>query len=152
MNTLEIGVALIRRIEQEIQWLGIHNQTKHQIDFVIAHRLEKESWRDSVTREVAWQLDLDRNRDIVVSNMAQLNVEFEAALPGETDSTQIACAFYNVQLYRKAAREKISADENYLWLSCDEILAGQTEAGVVISPMLMLLNGHAKVIRHEAIE
>jgi len=148
MNKLEIGVALIRRIEQQIQWLGIHNVAKQQIDFVIAHRLEKESWRDSVTREVAWHLDVDRNRDIVVSNMAQLNVEFEATLPGEVDPTHIACAFYNVQLYRKEVREKVEQTESYLWLSVEEILAGETKSGIAISPLLMLLNGHAKVIRH----
>ena len=81
MDELEIGVALIRKVDQRIQWLGKKNPTQQQIDFVIADRLEKESWREAIMREVAWELDLDGKRDMVVSNMAQLNLEFESVLP-----------------------------------------------------------------------
>ena len=58
MDELEIGVALIRKVDQRIQWLGKKNPAQQQIDFVIADRLEKESWREAIMREVAWELDL----------------------------------------------------------------------------------------------
>lgn len=148
MDKLEIGVALIRKIDQKIHWLGKLNQSKSQIDFVIAQRLEKESWRETITREVAWQLEVDRKRDIVVSNMAQLNVEFETVLPGTSpDPTLVSCAFYNVQLYRKPTIEKIDQNEMLVWLTSDEICDGVTEAGTPISPLVILLNEEAKVIQ-----
>ena len=75
MYKLEIGVALIRKIDRRVRWLGKFDRARKQIDFVIAERLEKESWRESVMREVAWELAIDRRRDFVVSNMAQLNVQ-----------------------------------------------------------------------------
>jgi len=89
MNELEIGVALIRKVDQRIQWLGKKNPSQQQIDFVIADRLEKECWREAIMREVAWELDLDCKQDMVVSNMAQLNLEFESVLPGQIDPSQI---------------------------------------------------------------
>ncbi len=38
--------------------------------------------------------------------MAQLNINFATTLPGQADTTQVAAAFYNVELYRKAVLEK----------------------------------------------
>ena len=148
MKSLEIGVALIRKIGERIHWLGKNNPARQQIDFVIANRLEKESWRDAIMREVAWELDLDRKRDMVVSNMAQLNLEFSAVLPRQTDPAQIACAFYNVELYGKSAKAKVEENEDFLWLTSNEICDGVTETGIRIDPLWMLLNERAKVIQH----
>lgn len=148
MNKLELGVALIRKIGKRIHWLGKHNRAKKQIDFVIAQRLEKESWRDTIMREVAWELDLDRKRDMIVSNMAQLNVEFEAILPGQSDTIKIISAFYNVELYRKGTLEKVDQNEDFLWLSSNEICDGVSDSGIPISPLVILLNEEAKVIQH----
>ena len=148
MDELEIGVALIRKIDQRIQWLGKNNPSQQQIDFVIANRLEKESWRETIMREVAWELDLDGKRDMVVSNMAQLNLEFESVLPGQIDPSQITCAFYNVELYGKPAKAKVEQNKNFIWLTSNEICDGVTRTGVPISPLWMMLNDRAKVIQH----
>lgn len=148
MKKSEIGVALIRQIGQRIQWLGKKNRPQQCIDFVIANRLEKESWRSAIMREVAWELDLERKRDMVVSNMAQLNLAFEAVLPGQTDPTQVSCTFYNVELYGKDAKAKVAQNEDFLWLTSNEICDGVTKTGVRISPLLMMLNDRAKVIQH----
>lgn len=149
MEKLEIGVALIRKIDEKIHWLGKLGDTKSQIEFVIAHRLEKESWRETIMREVSWQLEIDRKRDIVVSNMAQLNVDFEAVVPGASSApAQISCAFYNVQLYRKAAVKKISENEKFVWLTSGEICNGVTKQGTPLDPLVIMLNEQAKVIQH----
>ena len=149
MEKLEIGVALIRKVDEKIHWLGKLNDTKTQVAFVIARRLEKESWRETIMREVSWQLEIDRKRDIVVSNMAQLNVEFEAVLPGASSApAQISCAFYNVQLYRKAAVEKIKENDTFIWLTSGEICNGVTESGIPLDPLVIMLNEQAKVIQH----
>lgn len=148
MDKLEIGVALIRKIDRRVRWLGKFDRARKQIDFVIAERLEKESWRESVMREVAWELAIDRRRDFVVSNMAQLNVQLDANLPGYLEQTKISCAFYNVELYRKAALAQVEKNENLVWLTSNEICDGVTEDGVKLNPLIMLLNEQAKVIQH----
>ena len=148
MNKLEIGVALIRKIDQRIRWLGKLDRNKQQIDFVIAERLEKESWRESVMREVAWELAIDRKRDFVVSSMAQLNIQLDTVLPKTTEATSIACAFYNVELYRKSAVEQVDQNENFVWLTSNEICNGVTEDGVELNPLILILNEEAKVIQH----
>ena len=149
MEKLEIGVALIKRTtDQRIRWLGKIDRTKQQIDFVISERLENESWRESVMREVAWDLALDRKRDFVVSNMAQLNVQLDAILPGYPGQTSITCAFYNVELYRKAAVAQVEQNENFVWLTSNEICNGVTEDGVELNPLILILNEEAKVIQH----
>jgi hypothetical protein len=147
MDKLEIGVALIRKIDTKIQWLGILNDSKSQVDFVTAQRLENESWRETIMREVAWQLEIDRKRDIVVSNMAQLNLEFETVLPGTSEPTQLSCAFYNVQLYGKETSERIDGREPFVWLTSDEICNGVTKTGIPISPLVVQLNQKANVIQ-----
>ena len=132
MDKMEISVALIRKIEQRIHWLGKFNPAKRQVEFVIAHRLEKESWRESVIREVAWQLDIDRRRDFVVSNMAQLNIELKTELP-RLGQTKIRCAFYNVELYRSSVIEQIDNGDEFVWLTSTEICEGETEDGIPVS-------------------
>lgn len=145
---LEIAVALVRKIDKQIRWLGILDAEKKQVDFVVAQRLEKESWRESVTREVAWKLELDRHRDFIVSNMAQINSEFEAVLPGNSETTKIACTFYNVELYRKSTVLKVEQDEHLIWLTSNEICNGATQDGIPLNPLIVLLNEHVKVIQH----
>ena len=99
-------------------------------------------------REVAWDLALDRKRDFVVSNMAQLNVQLDAILPGYPGQTSITCAFYNVELYRKAAVAQVEQNENFVWLTSNEICNGVTEDGVELNPLILILNEEAKVIQH----
>lgn len=148
LNKLEIGVALIRKIDQRARWLGKFNRSKEQIDFVVAERLENESWRESVMREVAWTLDIDRKRDFVVSNMAQLNIQVSALLPGCSEGTNIACAFYNFEFYRKAAVEKVDQNKDLVWLTSNEICNGVSEDGIELDPLILILNEEANVIQH----
>jgi hypothetical protein len=147
MGSLQLSVALIRKIDDQVRWLGKISNSRKQIDFVTAQRLESESWRETITREVAWELDLDRKRDFIVSNMAQLNVEFSAMLPGHEEPTQIACAFYNVELYRKSVLQQIESKEGFIWLTSGEICDGISEIGIPLNPMIVILNEQANVIQ-----
>ena len=148
MEKLELGVALIRQIEHQVQWLGKFNEAKGQIDFVTAQRLEQESFREAVMREVAWDLEIDRRRDFVVSSMAQLNINFTTILPGQSDSTQVIAAFYNVELYRKAVLDGINANNEFVWLTSAEICDGMSKQGVKLDPLVVQLNEEAKVIQY----
>jgi hypothetical protein len=148
MEKIELGLALIRKLEQQVLWLGKFNDAKEQIDFVTAKRLEKETFREAITREVAWELEIDRRRDFVVSSMAQLNINFITTLPGNSDTTQVAAAFYNVELYRRAVIEKIGESPKFVWLNSTEVCDGISKEGIKLDPLLVLLNQEAHVIQH----
>jgi hypothetical protein len=77
--------------------------------FIVTDRLNKESFRESAIRKLAWQLNLNRKTDFLVSNMAQLSMEYVETMPDETQS-HIAVAFNNVQIYRKNILEYLSLD------------------------------------------
>ena len=104
--------------------------------FIVAERLNKESFRESVTREVAWQLDLNRKSDFLVSNMAQLSMEY---VEDADDGSQrhVAVAFYNVHLFRKSAVESVSNDSANRWTNAREVCAGETKEGQAIDPQVV---------------
>lgn len=147
MEKLEIGIALVRKLDSQIKWLGKIDRTIKQVDFIMARRLERESMRESVLREVSWELDIDRRRDIVVSNMAQLNLDFETTLLGDGEPSIVSCAFYNVELYRKTVVQLIEEKEDFIWMTSAEICSGTTDDGMELNPLMVELNNQAKVIQ-----
>jgi len=147
MQSVEIAVGLIRSAHQPNMWLGKFNRERVHFEFVTATRLEKESLRETVTREIAWELGMDRSKDFVVSNMAQLNCDFQNPLPGEEADSQIICSFYNIDLYRKNSLVHLQSRQDLQWLTSMELCSGKTETGIDICPLLLMLNEHAKVIQ-----
>ena len=146
MQTLILAMALIRnRAEDGSTWLTKWNGCRGMYELICAQRLENESFRETVAREVAWQLDIDR-RNFLVSNMAQLNLEYDDLLPGDCEPTHIAVSFYNVDLYRKPAREAIKKNDQLAWLPSSEICRGITPCGKPLNPVHCSLINRARVI------
>lgn len=137
MDKLFQSVALVQHCEGEQNRLLLRWQVdSNRLEFIVADRLNKESFRESVSREVAWQLDLDRKSDFVVSNMAQLSMEYVESLPD--DSRQhVAVAFYNVHLFRRSALGSINVDPKNRWLSASEICEGKSNEGQTIDPRVV---------------
>ena len=134
MDKVFRSVALIQKIEKDqSQFLLKFNSEKTKLDFVSGERLEKESFREAVTREISWQLELERDKDFLVSNMAQLSMEYTGILPGAYDEKQIAFAFYLVHLYGKSARSKIESTCYTKWITAAEICEGRTRSGISIA-------------------
>ena len=155
MRDLKLAVALIRARPDQPHWLGrrrlLNNpqtkESRQQIDFIMTDAIDAESVRTAVAREVSWVLDIDRDRDLLVSNMAQLNIQFEGVMPGTTERCQVTAAFYNVNFYRSAAIERISASDDFVWLSSHEICSGRSDEGIEIDPVFLWLNRQANVIQ-----
>ena len=98
-------------------------------------------------REVAWTLSLSRERDFLVSNAAQINWEFVGRLAGDRRDRHIAVAFYPVHLFGQRARQQIEVDENFRWVTADEIYADQTCDGQVFNPVLIDMIRRTRVIQ-----
>ncbi len=149
LPTRNISIGLIRRMREDgWRWLARWNQPRGYFDFVTADCLEGETAREAIGREVAWVLDLDRSRDILVCNMAQCNLQFVECLPGQTMETSMKVAFYNVELYRSNAVEKVNSNTENAWLASQEICDGRTKDNLLLNPILKYLVGKSGVIQH----
>ena len=145
---LPIAVALIRKTDSNgIFWLGRNQKPDGMLKFVISEPLERKSLRESITEEVAWELDLDRSKDFLVSNMAQLNYDFPASVPAVKNSHPLKVTFYNVEIYRRSVRERLDDDPNSTWLSSTEIWDGKTANGQRLDPFMHQLITKSEVIR-----
>lgn len=142
------SIALIRRDhEGKNRWLA--RALAHQpnvLDFISAPRLGSESFRETIRREAAWTLNLDPKRELLVSSMAQLNLEFVANFPHDTQETHIGVSFFMVQIYGKTAMQQVEADVANHWLSSQEVCDGFAVSGEQLDPRLLFLLKRAKVI------
>jgi len=149
MDKVSLAVTLIRNTSaQTLRWLARLNEFTMQLEFVIGERLEKESFRETAIREVAWELELDRTRDFLVANMAQHNLEFVDQLPGWFSKNHLAVSFYNVEIYRKEVLEAIDQDSRNLWVTSGEICNGVTHCGRRFDPIVPYLIKRSDVIQH----
>ena len=145
---IPIAVALIRKIDSNgIFWLGRNQKADGLLKFIVSQPMERKSLRESITEEIAWELDLDRSKDFLVSNMAQLNFDFPASVPAVKDAQPLKVTFYNVELYRRSVRQQLEDDPRSTWLSSTEIWDGKTEAGLRLDPFMHQLITKSEVIR-----
>ena len=127
-----LAVALVQNMHNgRTRWLlnQSSGESKRELNFIVGERLEQESFRESVTREVAWQLGLDRNRDFIVSNMAQLSVEFVEIDSEAGQERHIALAFYSVHVGKRNILDAIDEVPSTTWVSAAKICAGVTSEG-----------------------
>lgn len=131
------GFALVRKFEEDAtRWLALRT-ANGGIDLIHGQRLERESFRETATREVAWQLGLDRHSDFLVSTMATLNLEFETVLPGTCQPQHVAVAFYPVDVYRAAVLQRLDANPKCLWLSSAQLCQGTAPTGEKLNPVTL---------------
>ena len=141
------SLALIPRSNEErSSWFCLWDEQKACFDFVTGERLGDESLRDCIDREVSDTLGL-RPNDFLVANMAQVNLEFAAVLPGEAEASHIVVAFFIVNHYSEASRQIVESHPGGRCLTGRELLAGETTDGRAISPILTYLLKRADVVR-----
>lgn len=149
MENIALAVALIRKsYNHQLRWLATLNDSTGKLEFVMGDRLEKESFRETTIREVSWELGLDRTRDFLVSNMAQMNLEFIDQLPDRRRDSHVLVAFYNVEIYRKEVIEQLDLEPNRIWVDSEEICNGVTANGILFNPLIPYLVNRSNVIQH----
>ena len=137
MDKLFQSVALVQQFEDDKNKLLLKWQASQNCwMFIVADRLNKESFRESVTREVAWQLNLKRESDFLVSNMAQLSMEYVETM-SDGSSRHIAVAFFNVHIYRRNLLESLNQDPTCRWMTAAEVCRGVTTDGQTIHPRIV---------------
>jgi 8-oxo-dGTP pyrophosphatase MutT (NUDIX family) len=147
MEKVFCSVAMIRRyVDNRAQWLTLWDNTHKWWDFVTGQRLESESFRETALREVSWRLNLDRKSDFLVSNMSQLNMEYVGQLPGDLTEKHIAVAFYCVDLYKSAIASTFDDNDQFCWLTSEEVCAGQQNNGPLLNPLICHWNNRWQII------
>lgn len=147
-------IALIRHCREgdHPAWLLVADPRRPGLRWIHARQLGNESPRESIAREIAWQLGLDRNRDFLVSSMARLNLEpggpWLDQLPADLQDSQ-GLVFLTVEIYREEALEKLRQNSRCLWLEPERILAGHSSCGIAVQPAWARLIGQTGVIQAE---
>lgn len=128
----QTSMGLVRGwFDGDARWLVIQDPVTQQFRLIEAIRLEDESFRESIDREVAWQLDLRRGKDYIVSSVPRLHLE----IPFEVDH---GCAigteqrvdvveFYLVELYGQAARPALESRPHVFWWGQADFQSAQVE-------------------------
>ena len=149
MKKIELAIALIRSTASGTpRWLIKQAGNVSKPSLIIGHRLENESFRETVAREVSWELNLDRRRDFLVANMAQMNLEFVDRLPGNPEKSHIRAAFYNVEIYRSHVLEQLHNDASCRWIDSAAVCDGVTRHGQILNPIVPYLINRSSVIQH----
>ncbi len=134
------SVALIRHPELlEEKWLARWNEREQSFGFVIAERLEGESYRACVDRQVSSTLRLRRGRDYIVSSVPRLHLDLPPGSVDEADETFYVLEFYVVDLYGAAALVTVDNDATNRWLTARELLSGTAIDGGKIESRLVTL-------------
>lgn len=141
------SIALVRRwFGEEERWLARWDDRTHLLDFVRAERLEGESYRESIDREVAWALRLERNRDYIVSSTPRLHFQAPLDVPGQCEPVFYVVQFFVVDLYGRHAARALDADVLNRWCRPMELKAGHTVDGRPIAPGLQTLLARTELI------
>ena len=142
------SVALIRHTDKDsnIRWLVKWHEGQKQWNLIRGERLESESFREVIVREVAWELDLERNKEFAVSKMPSLCMEYVGTLPNLSEESHIAVAFYLVPIYQNDVMDKLQRD-GLLWVSSGELCNGKTDDGFPIDPLAISWINRWEVVR-----
>ena len=138
------AIALLRRdIDGRSQWLARWNPGRQRLQFIEAHKLPGESFRDSLVREIAWVSGLRTGKDYIVSSVPRAHLEVET----EPAGTMFVVEFYLVELMGRSALATLDVDDRNRWLAPDEVLAGRTADDVLFCENQRMLLKKTEVIQ-----
>ncbi len=141
------GFALVRKVEADsLRWLAVRSGAG-ELDLVHGPRWQRESFRETATREVASQLGLNRDTDFLVSTMAILNLEFESQLPGMIRPHHVAVSFFPVEVFRSNVLAKLASDPGCLWLTSAELCSGQAFTGERLNAATLELLNRFEIVQ-----
>lgn len=141
------SIALIRDADNEqSRWLVRLGTNENHAAFVQAERLEQESYRDALKREIAWELELDARKDFIISSVPRIHFQSPLADIGDAEKNRppdltacnslpekgvdwVIAQFFVVDLFGRVSREKVAANSRNQWWTPEEILAGISDAG-----------------------
>ncbi len=121
---IELSIAMVRHPKQLDHWLLRTSHRVGELRLIQAKRLERESFRLAIDRELAWELELRRGKDYIVSSVPRLHLDTSICFPDQESASEYAVEFYVTDLWGKAALAAINADDGNRWVSNHELRNG----------------------------
>lgn len=122
------AIALIRRRIGDVQKWLVFQPRETVFELIQAVGLEQESLRESLSREIAWRLELERDKDYIISSVPRLHLEDPLgrhAAPGEPEPKVEVVEFYLVELYGSNGRDKVDQNPNVHWWGADQLITAE---------------------------
>ena len=120
------------------EWLAVWNPAKGVLTLPEAEKLEGESYRDGLVREVAWATGLDAGKDYLVSHAPRAHIQFADQCPGPTEGDVTVLEFYVCELFRRG-RAKLADADGIVWLTAADLEAGEAGGRPIASRQLALM-------------
>lgn len=142
------AIALIRRTGQagRDEWLALWNAGRNCYQFVEAHKLESESFRESLQREISWTTGLETGRDFLVSNVPRARLQFLGETGCAEQPAGYVVEFFLVELMGKRHAGILQGLELARWIDQDQLEIGTALDDRPICPQLRSLLERGDVI------
>ncbi|QDT16335.1 hypothetical protein CA12_24360 [Alienimonas californiensis] len=149
------AIALVRRDAAEpgdrdvadpalrSEWLSVWNSAQGVLTLPQAEKLEGESYRDALVREVAWAAGLDGGKDYLVSHAPRAHLQFADQCEGPTEGDITIVQFYLCELFRRGRaklEERLASEPGAVrWLTAGDLEAGEADGKPIASAQLALM-------------
>lgn len=126
------AIALFRRwYGSEARWLVVREPNQDSPRLIEAERLEQESFRESLDRELSWQLRLRRSRDYLISSTARLHFPVPwtysiTRCSGEQERIMDIVEFYLVELFGSQGRATLDATPTVQWWTARQLMSTES--------------------------
>lgn len=143
------SLAIIQHSENG-KWLLVDQSSRDEFELISSEAASENSFRREIQRAVGKALKVDASRDILVSHMARINLEFysnDSPLSQDSENIHFGVAFYRVDLYSRNARTSVESNSTLGWFTGKELLAGSSEDGKRVSPLTQWLLEKSSVIQ-----
>ena len=151
MNSFVGAVALIRRDgEGGSEWYAKPHPARGCLALPEAVKLDGETYRESLLREIAWDAGLDGTRDFVASSAPRAHVQFLDGREGDPAAVLWVVEFYLVELFRRG-RAKLADDAAAVWLKSADLRAGHA-GGVPLCPHQRTLLARADLLDEHTLQ
>ena len=142
------AIAMIRRDRSDgrDEWLAIWNAGRACYQFVEAHRLEDESFRQSLIREIAWTTGLRTGKDYLVAGGPRAHLQFAESRDCHSDPDWFIVEFFLVELMGRRHREILDGRDDVLWVTSDELQSGHAPDKRPFCPRLLSLLKQADIL------
>jgi hypothetical protein len=148
------AIALVRRDREDggDEWLALWNAARDCYQFVEAHRVEDETYRQSLLREIAWTTGLRTGKDFLVSGAPRAHLQFAETESCSAEPVWYIVEFFLVELMGRNHRSLLDENSDLTWVTAGELRAGRAGDGRPLCPRLLSLLKQADIlVSHESL-
>ncbi len=141
--------ALIRRDRDAggSEWLALWNPGQECYQFVEARKLDDESFRRSLIREISWATGLRTGKDFLVASNARARVQYAELEDCHSEPVWFVVEFYLVELMGRRHRQVVEDLDGVAWLTAEEVQSGAARDGRPICPQMRSFLKRADILQ-----